>query len=80
MRLTPAGWSGPLLGLSLVVMFALALGVWDAAVDPAGERWVLRLVLPLLLVVFVAALYSRAKRERIRADEARRASEPEDQP
>ncbi len=55
----------------LRALLAFGLGVWDRMVEREGGDWLIQITLPVILIIVLAGLYSRAKRERIALEEER---------
>lgn len=50
----------------IIALVALALGMWDVAVErDGGGNWLVQLAMPLLLILVVGGLYMRTKADRV---------------
>jgi uncharacterized membrane protein (DUF485 family) len=62
----------------LLALIAFAVGVWDVMIEREGGGWLIQISVAVVLIVILAGLYSRARRERIALEEEAAADAPED--
>lgn len=60
----------------IIALVALALGMWDIAMErDVGGNWLVQLAMPLLLILVVGGLYMRARAERAESERSDRSDD-----
>ena len=63
--------------LVALALVAFAFGMWDTFVERTGDGWLMQTILPILLIIVLAGLYVKARRERIAEEEGRDEDQPQ---
>lgn len=66
------------LAVILVALIAFGVGLWDVMIESQGGGWLIQISVAVVLIVILAGLYSRARRERIAMEQDAAAGAPED--